>query len=190
MPEGSEGAGEGTTPTPSAGEKTFTQEQLDRIVEERLKRERAKYSDYDDLKAKADQAESTKSEAQKALEKAEQLEKKLAESDARALKAEVAQAKGLTPGQAKRLSGSTKEELESDADDLLEAFGSKKDPEGGKAEGETTDDGKTGDGQGQDGGGKAPAGRSKEKLTSGAAPDEGDDSDPSKVADQVLGNIL
>lgn len=35
--------------------KTFTQEEVDAIVGERLKRDRAKYADYDALKAKAEQ---------------------------------------------------------------------------------------------------------------------------------------
>ena len=34
--------------------RTLTQADIDRIVEDRLKRERAKFSDYDELKAKAD----------------------------------------------------------------------------------------------------------------------------------------
>ena len=33
--------------------KTFTQAELDAVVKDRLKREREKYSDYEDLKAKA-----------------------------------------------------------------------------------------------------------------------------------------
>ena len=36
-----------------ATERTFTQAEVDAIVGDRLKRDRAKYSDYDDLKAKA-----------------------------------------------------------------------------------------------------------------------------------------
>ena len=55
-------------------EKTFTQAELDAAVENRLARERAKYSDYDTLKDKAakfDQAqEAAKSELQKAQEQA------------------------------------------------------------------------------------------------------------------------
>lgn len=38
---------------PPAGEKTFSQSDVNRIVEDRLRREQAKYADYDDLKAKA-----------------------------------------------------------------------------------------------------------------------------------------
>ena len=65
--------------------KTFTQEELDGIVAERIKRERAKYEGFDDLKAKAEEydkmVEANKSELQKATEKAAELEAKLAERD-------------------------------------------------------------------------------------------------------------
>lgn len=62
-------------------EKTFTQAELDSIVGERLARERAKYTDYEDLKNKATeydkQQEASKTELQKALEKSEKLQAKL-----------------------------------------------------------------------------------------------------------------
>lgn len=61
--------------------RTFTQEEMDAIIGDRLKRERAKYSDYEDLKAKAtayDAAEeANKSDLQKANEKAEALQAQL-----------------------------------------------------------------------------------------------------------------
>lgn len=61
--------------------RTFTQEELDRIVGERLQRERAKYADFEELKEKAakfDAAEEAqKSELQKATERAESLQKEL-----------------------------------------------------------------------------------------------------------------
>ena len=62
-------------------EKTFTQAELDAIVGDRLKRERAKYADYSDLKTKAEeydrQQEKSKSELQKAQEKSEALQNEL-----------------------------------------------------------------------------------------------------------------
>ena len=43
--------------TPAAGEqqteRTFTQVEMNAIISDRLTRERSKYADYDDLKAKA-----------------------------------------------------------------------------------------------------------------------------------------
>lgn len=61
--------------------KTFSQEQLDAIVSDRLARERAKYQDYEDLKTKAaeyDKAqEASKTELQKAQEKSAKLQTEL-----------------------------------------------------------------------------------------------------------------
>lgn len=45
------------------GSKTLTQAEVDRIVQERVARERAKYADYNDLKAKAQQAETDQERA-------------------------------------------------------------------------------------------------------------------------------
>ena len=54
--------------------RTFTQEELDRIVGERLQRERAKYADFEALKEKASKfdqiEEQSKSELQKVTERA------------------------------------------------------------------------------------------------------------------------
>ncbi len=66
-------------------ESTFTQDQLNAILEDRLARERKKYADYDDLKRDAEayraKQESDKSELQKAQERIAELE---AQADARA----------------------------------------------------------------------------------------------------------
>lgn len=107
-----------------------TQAELDEIIEARLAAERARYADYDDLKAKAarlDEAEQAgKTELQKAQEK---LEAALAENTAlktRALagevaaaKNEVAAAKKLPAGAAEFLAGTSRAELEASADQLL-----------------------------------------------------------------------
>ena len=54
------------------GERTFTQAELDTLIGDRLKRQRAQFADYDDLKARADKwaehEEAQKSEIQKAQE--------------------------------------------------------------------------------------------------------------------------
>lgn len=86
--------------------KTFTQEELNSIVEERLNRERKKYEGFEDYKAKAEQLdqieEANKSELQKATEKAEKLEAELtslknAES-LRKIKEKVATETGVPAG--------------------------------------------------------------------------------------------
>lgn len=63
-----------------------------------------------------------KSEAQKLAERADAAEKRALEFETSALRLEVAAEKGLTPAQAKRLVGSTRDELETDADELLATF--------------------------------------------------------------------
>lgn len=77
------------------------------------------------LAAEAAQAELT--ESQRATARAEAAEAKLTELttflDDAALRSDIAEAKGLTAAQAARLTGSTREELELDADALIETFG-------------------------------------------------------------------
>lgn len=103
-------------------------------------------------------------------DKLAELEKKAEEADARALRAEVASTKGLTPAQAKRLAGSTREELEADADDILESF--KPADTGG---GSDTDTSRT----------TRPATRPKENLRGGGDTTGGNETvetDPAKLA--------
>ncbi len=68
-------ATEETTP------KTFTQEEVNKIISERLSKEKSKYEGYAELKAKAEkfdaQEEANKSELQKAQEKTAKLEAEL-----------------------------------------------------------------------------------------------------------------
>jgi hypothetical protein len=74
-PAPQDGQGQPTSGQPAAG-KTFTQEELDRIISERLQREREKYKDYDALKQKA--AEFDKLQESQ-LSEQEKLQKRLAE---------------------------------------------------------------------------------------------------------------
>lgn len=103
----------------------------------KVRAEAAKYrTQLRDLKPMAEKAkaleEAGKSEIEKATEKLSAAEKRALEAETRALRLEVAIDKGLTPVQAKRLIGSTLEELSADADALLESFGGKKPPVPGK----------------------------------------------------------
>lgn len=89
-----------TNETPTQGapaEKTFTQSEMDAILGDRLKRERAKYADYNDLKAKAakfDEAEAaSKSELEKAVEERDKYKARVDElENEKARAAEVAEA--------------------------------------------------------------------------------------------------
>jgi len=69
-------------------EHTFTQADVDRIVRERVKREREKFADYDDLRAKAEGAKT-------AEERLAELEKRYAEAETRALRSDIAAKFGI-----------------------------------------------------------------------------------------------
>ena len=112
------------TPKGGAEEKTFTQAELDAIVSDRLKRERAKYEGFDELKAKADELdalkEANKTELQKATEKAQALEAELATmkkaDELRSLREKVAKEKGVP---VELLHGESEETCTAEADGIL-----------------------------------------------------------------------
>lgn len=112
-----ENATQGATAEP---ERTFTQAELDAIVGDRLKRERAKYADYDEFKAKAakfDEAEeASKSELQKAVEERDRLKAELEKRDAERAHAEkvakVAAEAGVDEKLLARMSGDVEENAE------------------------------------------------------------------------------
>jgi hypothetical protein len=98
-------------------EPIVSEEQLEKRIGARLARERAKYSDYSDLKSKAAEfdklQEATKTEAQKVAERITQLEKELESERFNTVRSKVASEKGVP---AHRISGATPEELEASAD--------------------------------------------------------------------------
>jgi hypothetical protein len=77
-----------------------------------------------------DAEDADKSEVQKAADRATAAEKRAEAAEARILRLEIAAEKGLSVAQAKRLVGDSRDELEADADELLEAFGAKSDKVG------------------------------------------------------------
>lgn len=94
-----------------------SQEALDKLISERVSRERKKYADYEDLKAKAAQfdelEEANKTELEKAQEKIAQLE---AEKEANAKKAELAEMRAKVAKETgipeALIKGSTEEEMQ------------------------------------------------------------------------------
>ena len=97
-------------------EKKFTQADVDRIVQERVNREKAKFADYDEIKA----------------ENAD-LKAKLAEHESKtldSLKAKIVTDLKLPPSLAGRLQGTTEAELKADGEKLLKEIGPKE-PVGG-----------------------------------------------------------
>ena len=104
-------AGDSPTPTETPAS-TFSQEDVDRIVNDRLARERKKYEGFDDLKAKAEQFETAASERDALAQKVAEFE---AKEQRAALAAEISEATGVP---AAALRGDTREELEAHAAQL------------------------------------------------------------------------
>lgn len=93
-----------------AGKKALaTEREARKAAEKKL----AAYEKAEQAKADADKSEAEKRAA---------AEQRATDAELRATRLEVAHAKGLTPAQAKRLVGATKEELEADADEILRDF--------------------------------------------------------------------
>lgn len=105
-------------------ERTFTQAELNAIVQERVGETKAKYGDYEELKAKAskydEQVEASKSELQKATERADSLQAELnalkSANEVRALREKVAKEKNIP---ANLLTGETEEDCIAQADAIL-----------------------------------------------------------------------
>lgn len=110
-----------------------TQADLDRIIGDRLARERSKYGDYDELKAKAaqfdDLEEAKKTELEKVQAKLAKAEAKVADFEHAAQlatwKAQVAEETGVP---ASVLAGSTLEELQAHAELLSPLLASNQEP--------------------------------------------------------------
>lgn len=105
-------------------ERTFTQAELDEILKARLGKERAKYADYETLQQKAskfdEMEEASKTELQKATEKAEALERELKElksaAEVRGIRDAVSNETGVP---ASLLTGNTEEECKAQAEAII-----------------------------------------------------------------------
>jgi hypothetical protein len=187
-----------TNPTPTEPEKKFTQADLDRVVADRLARERTKYADYDELKQQAQAAAGSKSQLDKIQDQLDKAEKRAEKAEGLALRSSVAAELGLSEARARRLTGATRDELLADGRQMIEDFGLK--PKGGaESDADGDDDGKRQDGEGagnddgkqQDGKDDAPAQRAPRtrprELRSGAAMSEPqtEEMDPRKLAESV-----
>lgn len=90
------GGGNGADGSNGADDKTFTQAELDRILADRLERERKKFADYDELKTKLSEFEQAEAERQKAaMTEQERLAAEKAEAERKAQEAEDRAAQAL-----------------------------------------------------------------------------------------------
>lgn len=116
----------GGTPGNDSGQevRTFTQEEVNAVVESRLAKERKKYEDYETLKEKAgkydEQQNAGKSDLQKANERADNLQKQLdALKNANTISQTRAKVSKETGVPAELLTGEDEESCKAQADAIL-----------------------------------------------------------------------
>lgn len=197
----------------SGATKTFTQADLDRAAAAGAQRARAaaaeKYADYDDLKKMAEAAKGNASQLDKLTEAVTQLTTRAEKAENANMRREIADEFGLTAREARRLSGSTADELRTDAEEMIADLGidvKARKAAGGKAvakanagtnEGEGSEgeaEEQDGDAQSADGSAsrRAPASstrtaRPREDLRSGAprTPTLPEETNPLKLAEMI-----
>lgn len=114
--------------------KVFTQEDIDRIINERLKREREKYKDYEELKKAAEELqkikESQMTEQEKLQAKLKEYEQLLQQKELEAKKTAIESMKikvltelGMPVNLTSRIFGETEDEIRQDAEELKKLLG-------------------------------------------------------------------
>jgi hypothetical protein len=166
-------------------EETFTRAQVRSMIAAEVRKARESFADYDDLKARAAEADKSKTQLDKLSDQIGQLTSRAEKAEAAQLRAKVIADKKIPASLAKRLQGSTIEELTADADELLadwKAAGGKVDgdADNGKAE----QDGDNGSRTSPPARAAAAPGRPREDLRSGAptTPRAAEETDPLKLA--------
>ena len=99
-PEGGTETPSGETPAADEFKAITSQDDLNRVIDDRLKRERAKYADYKDLKARAAKADeyeqANQTEAEKAAKRIADLETELTTTRAQSMRLRIATEHGIT----------------------------------------------------------------------------------------------
>lgn len=105
----------------------FLQPEVDEIVKTRLDRERGKFSDYDDLKQKAESVETVKSEFEEKLKGADaeksELEKKLAQANLETEKVKIVNEFKLSDDLSEFVTGENADEMRKRAEKLSKTAG-------------------------------------------------------------------
>lgn len=147
-----------------------------RALEAERKARRAAEKRAQDAEAKVKEAEDVDKTVTERLQgQVTELTKQAEAAQAKATRFEVAAAKGLSLAQARRLVGSTKEELEEDADSMRAELGLDND----KPEGETPPKKTEKDEEGV-------FGRPRERMRPGASNEEDEEPDYGKLAKSIL----
>ena len=97
-PEGGNNSGE--TPAADEFKAIASQDELNKVINDRLQRERAKYADYKDLKAKAEQFDAiekaSQTDAERAAARIQELEAELSTTRRDSLRLKIASDHGIT----------------------------------------------------------------------------------------------
>jgi hypothetical protein len=112
------------TADPAPSDDFKSDESKQRVLSD-LKREREQRQQLETRLREIEDAQ--KSDSEKLADRLTDAETRAAQAESELMRVQVAAAKGLTAAQAKRLVGSTVEELEADADEIVAAFASPSD---------------------------------------------------------------
>ena len=155
-------------PDPDKGDETDWKAEAEKWKGLSRKHEATAKQNADAATKLKDLEDSQKSELQKLTESKEATDKELADLRMELLRTQVGVDKGLTPAQSRRLVGTTKEELEADADELLDTFQPRDDNDADKA---------------------SPR-RPQERLRPGASPTREPQPTPKDSVDKVMARTL
>lgn len=106
-----------TTETTDSEVKTFTQEEVDRIVSERLARVKSQYADYDDLKSRAEAADNLQKQVEELNGKLTEADKRASDAELSSLRVKISAEHGVPLS---ALTGSDEESLVEQAKGLVE----------------------------------------------------------------------
>jgi hypothetical protein len=187
----------------AGGDKTFTRAEVRAMIAAEVKKVREQFADYDELKQQADTAKGDASKLDKLTAAVEALTSRAEKAEGENTRRSIADEFGLTPKEARRLSGKTADELRADAEEFVADMGidvkARKEGKTGSATAGTGDKGDAnGEGEGADGGNggqqggesedtsrrtpaPARAGRPRENLRSGTPATTDGDADLEKL---------
>jgi hypothetical protein len=123
----------------SKTEETFTRAQVRAMIGAEVKKVREQYADYDDLKARAAEADKSKTAIERIEAKLDEATKRADKAERDNLVREVADELGVSVKIARKFDGATREEMLSDGRETLADMGIEPDKSKRKAKEPTTD---------------------------------------------------
>ncbi len=174
-----------------SGGRTFTQQDIDRAFAagkyDARQEAGQKYGDYDELKKRAAAADAQKSDIEKLTESVKAMQERAEKAEREALRRDAAEAVNLPKAFAAQLSGTTREELDRHAREMVESFASMGvkvengkivgSMSGGDGQGGSGDGGNGGAGDGKGNGGSAGQGNAGGGNAGGGQGDGGQGGD-------------